>query len=31
METLAEVPVIDVRAFLEKDSAKMLEQCKLVA
>lgn len=31
MEPLADVPVIDVRAFLEKDPAKMLEQCKLVA
>lgn len=31
MEPLTEVPVIDVRAFLEKDPAKMLEQCKLVA
>ena len=31
MEPLAEVPVIDVQAFLDKDPTKMLEQCKLVA
>ena len=31
MEPLSEVPVIDVRAFLEKDVAKMQEQCRLVA
>jgi isopenicillin N synthase-like dioxygenase len=31
MESLADVPVIDVRAFLEKDTEKMAEQCKLVA
>lgn len=31
MDLLADVPVIDVRAFLEKDPAKMEEQCKLVA
>lgn len=31
METLAEVPVIDVMAFLGQDPVKMEEQCKLVA
>ena len=31
MESFADVPIIDVRAFLEKDPAKMEEQCKLVA
>ena len=31
MEPLAEVPVIEVKAFLEKDPVKMMEQCKLVA
>lgn len=31
MESFADVPVIDVRAFLEKDQTKMEEQCRLVA
>lgn len=31
MEPLADVPIIDVKAFLERDPIKMDEQCKLVA
>jgi hypothetical protein len=31
MEPLADVPIIEVKAFLEKDPVKMDEQCKLVA
>ena len=31
MEPLAEVPIIDIKAYLDKDPAKYLEQCKLVA
>lgn len=31
METLSEVPVINVRAFLEKEPGQWEEQCKLVA
>jgi hypothetical protein len=31
MEPLADVPTIDVKAFLEKDPVRMEEQCKLVA
>jgi len=31
MESFAEVPIIDVRAFLEKDQEAMDHQCKLVA
>eukprot|EP00347_Sterkiella_histriomuscorum_P021411 403334068 len=31
MESLTEVPVIDVRAYLDKDSEAWEEQCKLVA
>jgi isopenicillin N synthase-like dioxygenase len=31
MESLSEVPVINVRAFLEKDPAQWEEQCRLVA
>ena len=31
MESFADVPIIDVRAFLEKDPVKMEEQCRLVA
>lgn len=31
MEPLADVPIIDVKAFLEKDPVRMMEQCKNVA
>jgi len=31
MEQIADVPVIDVRAFLESDPEAMAEQCRLVA
>jgi len=31
MESLADVPIIDVQAFLDKDPARMEEQCRLVA
>lgn len=31
MESLTEVPIIDVRAYLDKDSETWEEQCKLVA